>query len=58
MTKVNATEPKEWAIVLAVRAFVADRVILELGYSCPKDMLGTRKEVDALLKATARINSE
>lgn len=54
----HAAGPKGWVIVLAVRAFVADRVILELGYSCPKDMLGTRKEVDALLKATARINSE
>ncbi len=54
----HATTPKEWVIVLAVRAFVADRVILELGYSCPRNNLGTRREVDALLQATARINSE
>ncbi|HNN48840.1 MAG TPA: hypothetical protein PKM12_07685, partial [Marmoricola sp.] len=54
----HATEPKEWSVVLGARAFVGDRVTLVLGYSCPRNQMGSRREVDRLLTATARINSE
>jgi hypothetical protein len=60
-TKVDyehATAPTDWTVVLAARSFVVDQVTLVLGYSCPRDRMGGRTQVDALLARTARINSQ
>lgn len=60
-TQVNYSHdnaPRDWSVVLAARSFVVDQVTLVLGYSCPREQMGERRKVDALLARTARINSQ
>lgn len=54
----HATEPTDWSVVIGVRAFVVDEVILVTAYSCPRAQLQSPARVDALLAKTARINSD
>lgn len=54
----HATDPRDWSVVIGIRAFVVDEVILVTAYSCPRDQLQSPDRVDALLAKTARINSD